>query len=72
MAKQLSHKAQKFLSHKPERLGNVQGYHFYEHPVFGDESFLRVITPEGDLKIYPDFTMPDGLDFDPEDDLIDA
>lgn len=49
--KTLTDKAKRFLSQQPELMGIVLGYRFYEHPVYGDESPLIVITPEGKKKL---------------------
>ena len=46
----LSDKAKAFLAKNPERIGAIAGHTFYEHPIYGDESPLMVITPEGKIK----------------------
>jgi len=48
--KKLSERARTFLSHTPTRLGAAGGYTFYEHPFYGDEDEIWMITPEGKIK----------------------
>jgi len=43
----LSANAQKFLSNNPTLIGVVAGVRFYEHPFYGDEMTLVMITPRG-------------------------
>jgi hypothetical protein len=47
---QLSDKARKFIAKNPTLIGVVLGYRFYEHPTYGDEHCLMMITPEGKVK----------------------
>jgi hypothetical protein len=58
----LSEKAERFLAKKPEYIGTIRGYRFYEHPTLGDESPLIVITPGGKLRKSDFWELPDGLD----------
>jgi hypothetical protein len=51
----LSDKAKAFLERKPELIGTVAGYQFYEHPAHGDEVPLCTISPEGKLTYRSDF-----------------
>lgn len=36
----------KFMSHNPTHLGNVAGFHFFEHPLRGDELPIYMVTPD--------------------------
>lgn len=45
----LTENAKKFLAQKPLLIGVVLGYEFYEHPGLGDETDLKVLTPDGRL-----------------------
>jgi hypothetical protein len=45
--KNLTDNAKKFLENKPVLIGSVLGYRFYEHPKLGDETDLKVLTPDG-------------------------
>jgi len=58
MAKNLSDKAKAFLEKKPYLIGTVAGHTFYEHPTYGDESPLVMITPEGKVKVSAFWDMP--------------
>lgn len=46
---QLSEAAKEFLDSNPSHMATVYGYRFYEHPVYGDEAPLCVVTPSGRL-----------------------
>lgn len=48
--KTLTENAKKFLAKNPTKLGSQFGYDFYEHPVLGDETDIRMITPTGEYK----------------------
>jgi hypothetical protein len=58
MAKNLSDKAKAFLAKGPYYIGIVAGHTFYEHPTYGDESPLVMITPEGKVKVSTFWDMP--------------
>ena len=67
MKRQLSEKAQRFLTKKPTKIGTVQGYSYYECPIHGDETYMKVITPEGKLKTSCHYELDDQLEcFDSE------
>lgn len=48
--KNLTENAKKFLSKNPTLLGCYNAYRFYECPIHGDESDIKVITREGKYK----------------------
>lgn len=62
MNKVLSDKAKAFLAKSPEHIGSVAGYDFYEHPTYGDESPLMMITPDGKIKCSDFWEMPDAFE----------
>ena len=62
----LSEKAQAFLAKKPEYFGEVAGHNYYECPINGDESPMRVITKEGKLKTSSFWDMDSVRDFGDE------
>jgi hypothetical protein len=45
----LTDNADKFLSLGPDLFGRIAGYRFYECPIYGDETTLKAITPDGRL-----------------------
>lgn len=49
-AKNLTENAQKFLAKNPTLLETKWGYSFYEHPTLGDETDIKMITPDGKYK----------------------
>lgn len=55
---QLSENARKFKLKNPTLIGCVGGFQFYEHPTYGDEHPLLMITPEGKLKDSGFWDMP--------------
>ena len=59
---QLSDKARAFLAKKPTLIGRVAGHAFYEHPTYGDESPLIMITPDGKVKKSDHWELPDASD----------
>jgi hypothetical protein len=58
MAKNLSDKARAFLAKGPYYIGTVAGHTFYEHPTYGDESPLVMVTPDGKVKVSAFWDMP--------------
>jgi hypothetical protein len=58
----ISEKASKFMSKKPTHVGTVLGYRFYEHPDYGDETTLKVITPLGKIKSTSFWDIPTTLE----------
>ena len=45
----LTDNANRFLTRHPYCYGTIRGYSFYECPIYGDETDLKCITPEGKL-----------------------
>lgn len=45
----LSENAKKFLNRKPTLIQTLQGYKFYECPVYGEDVGFKCITPCGKL-----------------------
>jgi len=45
----LTENAKKFLAMEPFKYGRISGYTFYECPIYGDENFVKAITPDGKL-----------------------
>lgn len=58
MTATLSDKARTFLAKKPTLIGCVAGHRFYEHPTYGDESPLIMITPDGKVKRSDHWELP--------------
>lgn len=56
--KTLTERAKKFLARNPTLIGRVAEYEFYEHPELGDETDLKVITPDGRLKSSGFYDLP--------------
>lgn len=40
---------EKFMSKNPYELERIEGYIFYEHPDYGDEAPIYMLTPSGNL-----------------------
>jgi hypothetical protein len=55
----LSDKAAAFLARKPTLIGIVAGNYFYEHPTYGDESPLVMISSEGNVRLSDHYELPD-------------
>jgi hypothetical protein len=46
---------QKIFNMNPTKMGSVGGWVFYEHPIYGDEESLMVVTPSGAFQEYSEF-----------------
>ena len=62
MNKPVTDNAIKFMDKNPTFIGTVAGFDFYEHPTLGDETTLRVITPEGKVKDSGCYELPSFMD----------
>ena len=49
---------EKFFNRNPTLLGSVSGIHFYEHPVYGDESPLVAKLPDGTVGLTCHWEVP--------------
>ncbi|MCP4366350.1 MAG: hypothetical protein GY800_13785 [Planctomycetes bacterium] len=54
--------AKKLMTRNPAKIGTVAGHRYYEHPDYGDETYLLCVTPDGKLKHSAHWELPESYD----------